>query len=111
MNNKNIVVSIIGLFVFLIGLNFIFLSFSSLAFSLSHENAIPTAVESILAIIGGFLITMSGVVISPLYESKFKKNKTLSGNGTRISIIIILLIVGIILLWLSSLSSTIVYSP
>lgn len=110
MTNTKLILSVIGILVFLYGANLFAVAITGYTQVVGKENIVPTPTSYLVSAIGALLIVVSGVFISPLYEIIFKKNKTLLSNNIRLAIIFMCLLIGIMSIFLANFSYTILSS-
>lgn len=98
MINSKIIISIIGIALFLFGLNYAYLSFVTYE-SLQNQNS-PFSIPGsyLLSAFGGLLLMLAGIIISPIYEHIFKKSSFWITPTIRYGIFFLLLIIGFALM-------------
>ncbi len=101
MTNLTLGLTVIGVLLFIFGLNGVIVSFSNYSTSAGLENTFPSPTAYFWAGIGSILIVISSITITPIYEKFFKKNKFLMNIYMRSVIFILLLLIGYSIIFLT----------
>lgn len=94
MTNAKWMFAVIGILVFLYGLNLEYFSLTNYERVVNLSNGYNPPGDYLLAAVGSLLLMIAGVFISPLYDIIFKNNKFLTSQGARLFIIFLLLLFG-----------------